>query len=106
MARSDVVDALAEAYRYELYDPVNPDFLMLSLARRRGRPYSREEVAAALELLCVPQLAVLRRVVEGRYALQTPKQTLTRRLRALVAVFEAPAGDAAAEDTQDLRRGR
>lgn len=43
---------------------------------------------AALELLCVPQLGILRRVSDGRYVLQMPKATLTRRLRALVAVVE------------------
>lgn len=85
----DIVDAIAEAYQYELYDPVNADALLLPLAsRRRGRAYSREEVTAALDLLCVPQLGILRRVGEGRYTVQMPKETLTRRLRALVAVFE------------------
>ncbi len=80
----DIVDAIEEAYRYELYDPVSADSLLLPLAsRRRGRAYSREEVNAALDVLCVPQLGVLRRVAEGRYTLQMPKATLTRRLRAL-----------------------
>jgi hypothetical protein len=82
----DIVDAIAEAYQYELYDPVNADALLLPLAsRRRGRAYSREEVTAALDLLCVPQLGILRRVGEGRYTVQMPKETLARRLRALVA---------------------
>lgn len=95
----DILDAVVEAYQYELYDPVNADALLLPLAsRRRGRAYSREEVTAALELLCVPQLGILRRVGDGRYVLQMPKQTLTRRLRALVAVFESPPEDASAAD--------
>jgi hypothetical protein len=85
----DIVDAVIEAYQYELYDPVNADALLLPLAsRRRGRAYSREEVTAALELLCVPQLGILRRVSDGRYVMQMPKATLTRRLRALVGVLE------------------
>ena len=84
------MDAIAEAYQYEMFDPVNTDSLLLPLAsRRRGRAYSREEVGTALDLLCVPQLGILRRVGEGRYTLQMPKQTATRRLQALVAVFEA-----------------
>lgn len=95
----DVVDAIEEAYRYELFDPVNVDSLLMPLASRRGRrAYSREEIAAALDLLCVPQLGILRRVAEGRYTLQMPKGTLARRLRALVAVFEAPLATRVAED--------
>ena len=90
---------MVEAYQYELYDPVNADSLLLPLAsRRRGRAYSREEITAALELLCVPQLGILRRVGDSRYVLQMPKETLTRRLRALVAVLVAPADDASAGD--------
>lgn len=85
----DIVDTIAEAYMYELYEPVNADTLLLPLAsRRRGRAYSREEVTAALELLTVPQLGILRRVGEGRYTVQMPKATLVRRLRALVHVFD------------------
>jgi hypothetical protein len=69
----DIVDAIEEAYRYELYDPVNADALLLPLAsRRRGRAYSREEVTAALELRCVSQLGILQRIGEGRYTLRTP----------------------------------
>jgi hypothetical protein len=95
----DILDAVIEAYQYELYDPVNADALLLPLAtRRRGRAYSREEITAALELLCVPQLGILRRVGDSRYVLQMPKETLTRRLRALVAVLVAPADDASAAD--------
>jgi hypothetical protein len=91
----DIIDAIAEAYRYGVYDPVNTDLLLLPLAsRRRGRAYSREEVTAALDLLCVPQLGILRRVGEGRYTLQMPQETLVRRLRALVAVFESPPAEA------------
>jgi hypothetical protein len=68
--------------------------LLLPLAsRRRGRAYSREEITAALELLCVPQLGILRRVGDGRYVLQMPKETLTRRLRSLVTVLEARTDD-------------
>jgi hypothetical protein len=90
----DILDAVVEAYQYELYDPVNADALLLPLAsRRRGRAYSREEITAALELLCVPQLGILRRVSDGRYVLQMPKVTLARRLRALVAVLEARTDD-------------
>ena len=95
----DILDAVVEAYQYELYDPVNADALLLPLAsRRRGRAYSREEVTAALELLCVPQIGILRRVGDDRYVLQMPKETLTRRLRALVAVFETQSGDASVAD--------
>ena len=101
----DIIDAIAEAYRYELYEPVNADALLLPLAsRRRGRAYSREEVNAALDLLCVPQLAILRRVGEGRYTVQMPKETLTRRLRALVAVFEdLPAALETGSRVQDVQ---
>jgi len=103
----DIVDAIEEAYRYELYDPVNVDSLLMPLASRRGRrPYSREEITAALELLCVPQLGVLRRVSEGRYTLQMPKVTLTRRLRALVAVFDAPPGDLDVDERPESRIGQ
>jgi hypothetical protein len=95
----DILDAVAEAYQYELYDPVNADALLLPLATRRcGRVYSREEFTAALELLCVPQLGILRRVGDSRYVLQLPKETLARQLRALVAVFEAPADAARVAD--------
>jgi hypothetical protein len=88
----DIIDAIEEAYRYGLYDPVNADALLLPLASRRGgRAYSREEVNGGLELLCVPQLGILRRVGEGRYTLQMPKATVAKRLRALVAVFDSSA---------------
>ena len=56
----DIVDAVIEAYQYELYDGVNADPLLVPLASRRGgRAYSREEITAALELLCVPQGGIL-----------------------------------------------
>jgi hypothetical protein len=98
----DIIDAIVEAYQYGLYEPVNTDALLMPLAsRRRGRAYSREEINAALEQLCVPQLSILRRVSEGRYTLQMPKETLTRRLRALVAVFEARPEDASTERGAD-----
>lgn len=94
----DILEAVEEAYQYELYDPVNADGLLLPLAsRRRGRAYTRDEVVAALELLCVPQLGILRRVGDGRYVLQMPKQTLARRLRALVSVFETPDAEVGAK---------
>ena len=92
----DIIDTITQAYEFGL-DPVNADSLLLPLASRRGgRAYSREEVNAALDLLCVPQLSILRRVGEGRYTLQMPKETLIKRLRALVAVLDAPTafGDA------------
>jgi hypothetical protein len=95
----DTLDAVVDAYHYELYAPVNADALRLPLAsRRRGRAYSREEITAALELLYVPKLGILRRVGDSRYVLQMPTESLTRRLRALIAVFEAPADDASAGD--------
>jgi hypothetical protein len=85
----DIVDTISELYQYRIYDPIGVDALIYPLARRRrGQTYSREEVAAALELLCVPQLAVLRRIGESRYTLQMPKETLARRVRALTTVFE------------------
>jgi hypothetical protein len=98
-SRPDILDAVVEAYQYELYGQVNADALHVPLAgRRRGRAYSREEITAALELLGVPQLGILRRVGDSRFVLQMPKETLTRRLRALVAVLVAPADGASAGD--------
>jgi hypothetical protein len=84
---------------YALSDPVNADALPVPVAsRRRGRAYSREEITAAVELRCVPQLGMLRRVGDSRDVVQMPKETLKRRLRALVAVVAVPAEDARAED--------
>jgi hypothetical protein len=51
----------------------------------------------------VPQLGVLRRVGDGRYTLQMPKATLTRRLRALVAVFDVPPGEPDAGERPERR---
>ncbi len=100
----DIIDALMEAYRYELYEPVNADALLLPLAsRRRARAYSREEITSALDLLCVPQLGILRRVSEGRYTLQMPKETLARRLRALVTLFEDASMDSDATTSGSTR---
>lgn len=100
----DIIDALMEAHRYELYEPVNADALLLPLAsRRRARAYSREEITSALDLLCVPQLGILRRVNEGRYTLQMPKETLARRLRALVTLFEDASADSDATTSKSAR---
>jgi hypothetical protein len=86
----DIVDTISELHQYGIYEPIGVDSLIYPLARRRrGQPYTRDEVSATLELLCVPQLGVLRRIGESRYTLQMPKQTLTRRFRALTTVSES-----------------
>jgi hypothetical protein len=90
----EISDAVLAAWQYELYDLVNADARLFPLAgRRQARAYSREEINAALELLCVSQLRILRRVSDSRYPLPMPKETLARRLRALITVFEAPHDD-------------
>lgn len=99
----DIIDAITEAYQYEVFDPVNTDSLLYPLAsRRRARAYSREEVNAALDLLCVPQLGILRRVGEGRYILQMSKETATKRLRSLADAFEPSSIDVSNGPTIDM----
>ncbi len=51
--------------------------------------YGREEIASALDLLCMPQIGALRRVTDASYTLQMPQSTAARRLRALVRVLES-----------------
>ncbi len=79
----DIVRTFEHSYRLGVSGPIAPDALHLILARDYGRAvYTKDEIAAALDLLCTPLIGALRKVTENAYGLQMPMASVGRRFQA------------------------
>lgn len=94
----DVLRIFESSYRAGVAAPIAADALHLILAHDYGRAiYSKDEICAALDLLCTPLVGAVRRVTDTAYALQMPIVSVGRRFRAQARqLMEAAEIEAAA----------
>lgn len=79
----DILRTFEHSYQVGVTGPIAADALHLILAREYGRAvYSKDEIAAALDLLCTPLVGAIRRVTDTSFALQMPMSSVGRRFQA------------------------